>query len=362
MARFDRWPCERRPLLDPIIGARIEQLTAYPAHHWHLSAPDTPLTPAGDSLLFVSDRAGGLHPNLFRLQIRTGAIEQVTGTDRLDPEAVTPAVNGREPVASRAGEEGELDAIDLETGDWETLAVFLRAGLDGCHRSAAGEYVVTVVTQEGEGTITAVHTEGMRTVPILGELHRATAARFSPDSKHSVLYVTAAPAALRCVEFDGTGDRELYSGVQAFGVRCSARSDRSDRSGPNTEHRTPNTEHRTLNACPPSWLGAGDEVLFIAGSGPGPIMAVPRQGGSPREISPLPCRWVRSNGTGDRLVALAADRIVLIDPRSGGVRPLCSGCSAWVRPCFSPDGRWVVYADRDAQGYSQLFLAFLDEE
>src|SRR5207245_7633693 len=56
---FDRWPCERRPLLDPIIGARIEQLTAYPAHHWHLSAPDTPLTPAGDSLLFVSDRAGG---------------------------------------------------------------------------------------------------------------------------------------------------------------------------------------------------------------------------------------------------------------------------------------------------------------
>ena len=51
MARFDRWPCERRPLLDPIIGARIEQLTAYPAHHWHLSAPDTPLTPAGDSLL-----------------------------------------------------------------------------------------------------------------------------------------------------------------------------------------------------------------------------------------------------------------------------------------------------------------------
>ena len=40
MARFDRWPCERRPLLDPITGARIEQLTGYPAHHWHQHRPD----------------------------------------------------------------------------------------------------------------------------------------------------------------------------------------------------------------------------------------------------------------------------------------------------------------------------------
>src|SRR5712692_417824 len=219
MALPTRWPSERRPLRDPITGVRIEQLTAYPANHWHLSAPDTPLTPAGDYLLFTSDRAGGPHPALFRLEMRTGAIEQVTGTGGLAPSEVTPAGNGRQAIAVISGDDGEVVAIDLETGERETLAVFLRARLDGCHRSASGEYVVTVVTQEEEATITAVHTEGMRTVPILGDLPGATAARFSPDSKNSILYVTPAPPALRCVEFDGAGDRELLSGIQVF--RCS---------------------------------------------------------------------------------------------------------------------------------------------
>src|SRR5947209_3470524 len=73
MALLSPWPSERRPLRDPITGTRMEQLTAYPAHHWHLAAPDTPLTPAGDYLLFTSDRTGGPHPELFRLEMRTGA-------------------------------------------------------------------------------------------------------------------------------------------------------------------------------------------------------------------------------------------------------------------------------------------------
>jgi hypothetical protein len=244
-------------------------------------------------------------------------------------------------------------AIDLETGDRETLAVFLRAGLDGCHRSASGEYVVTVVTQEEGVTITAVHTEGMRTVPILEDLPGATAARFSPDSKNSVLYVTPAPAALRCVEFDGAGDRELLSGVQVF------RSSGLQADGP--EHLNTRTPER-LNTCPPSWLGSGDEVLFIGGAGQGPIMAVPRQGGLSREISPLSWRWARSNGPGDQIVALASDTIVLIDPRSGDAQPLCSGRGAGARPCFSPNGRSVIFSDHDERGYSQLFIAHLDEE
>src|SRR5712692_6600482 len=79
MALLSPWPSERRPLRDPVTRTRIEQLTAFPANHWHLSAPDTPLTPAGDYLLFTSDRTGGPPPDLFRLEMRTGAIEQVTG-------------------------------------------------------------------------------------------------------------------------------------------------------------------------------------------------------------------------------------------------------------------------------------------
>lgn len=355
MTRRDRWPSERRRFLDPHTGTRIEQLTAYPANHWHLSAPDTPLTPAGEFLLFTSDRPGEPSPSLFRLETRTGAIAQVTHALPLDPEGMTPAARGMQAIAALPGDEGEVIAIDLETGEVETLAVFLGARLEGCHRSTSGEYVVTVVTREEEATITAVHTEGMRAVPIHSDLCGPTAARFSPDSKNSVLYVTTAPASLRCTAFDGTGDRELCSGVQAFGVRCSVLGAGSD-----TAHRTPHTEHPS--AFPPSWLGTGDEALFIAGPGPGPLMTVPRQGGSPRVISSLPCRWARSNGAGDRIVALASGAIVLIDPRSREARPLCSSRSAEGRPCFSPDGRSVIFSDDDERGYTQLFIAFLDQE
>jgi hypothetical protein len=363
MTLLTRWPSERRLFRDPVTGTRIEQLTACPANHWHLSAPETPLTPAGDYLLFTSDRAGGPHPSLFRLEMSAGAIERVTGSLHLDPDSVTPAANGRQAIASLRGEEGEVVALDLETGEWETLAVFLGAELDGCHRSASGEYVVTIVHQEEEATITAVHTEGMRTVPILSVPRGHGLARFSPDSKNSILYVAPASVAIYCVEFDGTGDRVLHSGIQAF--RRSGVQESLVRAPECPDTRTPErlnarTPERP-SACPPTWLGSGEEVLFIAGTKEGPLLTVPRQGGVPREISPLSCRWVRSNGAGDRVVALASDTIVLIDPRSGDARPLCSGRGAEARPCFSPDGGSVIFSDRDARGYFQLFIAYLDE-
>src|SRR5438046_569887 len=213
MAHTPGQPSERREFRDPITGCRTVALTAEPAHHWLLSAPDTPLTPAGDYLLFLSDRGGAPQANLFRREMQTGIIEPVTVTDRLVAGGITPAANGRQAIALLRGEEGEVVAIDLETGEWETLAVFLDAQLEGCHRSASGEYVVTVVTQQDEAVITAVHTEGMRTVPILEAPRGVHAARFSPDSKNSVLYVRDEPPEVRCVEFDGTGDRLLWSGL-----------------------------------------------------------------------------------------------------------------------------------------------------
>jgi hypothetical protein len=361
MAQRHHASLKRREIRDPVTGRRIVALTAGPANHWPLTAPDTPLTPAGDRLLFLSDAAGGL--NLFRLEMPAGAIDQVTETDRLIPEGITPAANGRQAIALLRGEEGEVVAIDLETGEWETLAVFMDARLEGCHRSASGEYVVTVVTQDQEAVITAVHTEGMRTVPIHEAPRAVHGARFSPDSRNSVLYITDDPPEIRCVEFDGTGDRLLGSGVQGFrgsGVR-----------GLTVDH--PITQnHDPLNSPPPIWRGLGEEILFIAGPGPGPIMAIPRQEGSPREVSSLPSLWVRSDGSGEQFVALVASgdeavdppsfRIVQITAHSGIVKPLISECSDWACPCFSPDGRSVVYTGRDERGFTQLFQAFLQEE
>lgn len=353
-------PAEPRTLRDPVTGCRIRQLTAGPAHHWPLAGPDTPLTPAGDHLLFLSSREGEPLVSLFRLGMRSGAVHPVTDTDRLLPGGITPAANGRQAISLLRGEEGEVAAIDLETGEWETLAVFLDAELAGCHRSASGEYVVTTVTQGSEAVITAVHTEGMRTVPILEGPRGIHAARFSPDSKNSVLYVTGEPPEIRCVEFDGTGDRVLCSGVQAFRPGTREAGD--------GVQAIPGIN---LSACDPIWRGSGGEVLYIAGGVPGPVEAVPRQGGPPREVVSVPCVWLRSDARGERLVAVApagagegeplAAQIILIDAGTGEQTPLVSECSAWAAPCFSPEGESVVYAGTDEQGFTQIYQVLLHE-
>jgi hypothetical protein len=365
MERRKTRSAEFREFRDPLTGRRIEPLTAGSAGHWLLSAPDTSLTPAGDCLLFLARPAGAPHSTLCRREMRTGAIEPVIETDRLVLDSIVPAANSRQAIALLRGEEGEVAAIDMETGEWETLAVFLDAELAGCHRSASGEYVVTVVTRGEEAIITAVHTEGMRTVPILEAARGVHAARFSPDSRNSVLYLTDNPPEVRCVEFDGTGDRALASGIQVFGTgKVNGRPVFVDPEHLNT--RTP--EYLTFT---PIWRGSGEEVLFIAGEEAAPILAVPRAGGEPRMVSSLPCSWLRSDGPGERLVAVAAaatgseslpeGRIVLLDPASGDAVPLVSRCVPEARPCFSPDGHSVFYGGRDDAGFTQVYQVRLDD-
>jgi hypothetical protein len=172
------------------------------------------------------------------------------------------------------------------------------------------------------------------------------------------------------------GSRVLCSGVQAFGRSGVGNPDASGALSLSVLNpRTP----ETLNTPPPIWRGSGDEVVFIAGGAPGPIAAVPRQGDTPppsrppgaREVSSLPCIWVRSDSSGERLVALVMAReraeklpsgqIVLIDARSGEAVPLVSGCSAGARPCFSPDGQFVVYAGSDDREFTQVCQVYLQD-
>ena len=163
--------------------------------------------------------------------MRTGAIEPVIETDRLVLDGIVPAANSRQAIALLRGEEGEVAAIDLETGECETLAVFPDAELEGCHRSASGEYIVTVVTRGEEAIITAVHTEGMRTVPILEALRGVHAARFSPElqEQRSVCHARSSRDPLRGVRRDGrSGARLGRSGVRVFGCSGADPTDRSD--------------------------------------------------------------------------------------------------------------------------------------
>jgi hypothetical protein len=383
-----RHPPEFRESHDPITGARIRQLTGAPADHFPLFQADSTFTPAGEALLFASNR-GGAGLDLCWLDLETGEIARVTEDGRLSPEAAAPAADGARAIAALRGEEGEVVAIDLETGEWETLAVFPDAALDGCHLSASGEYIVTVVRREGEQTITAVHTEGMRTLPIHEVVSSAGAPRFSPDSRHSVLYtsVQGQRAAVCCVEFDGTGDRVLYHHEVTGRMGDTIRDISLTQVVPLTSARRGEqpSDSAAANAgwlTTASWLGS-DEVLVLPAPGREPLLAVPRQGGPARLVNPRACAWARSSMDGSRIVALLSPEnglppsspntraqrapaedlnteswdLVLLDPVTAEVRPLCSGCSSRARPTFRPDGGAVVFTGRDRAGHWQLFLA-----
>jgi Tol biopolymer transport system component len=355
MAQFDTFPSEMRELQDPITGTRLIQLTAHPASHLPLAAGSS-FTPSGHTLLLCSSR--GADPerhNLFQLQLPTGELTQITETDQLDPASVALAADGKRAVASLLD---ELAAVELETGEWETLAVFSDGSLTDCHLSASGEYALTVLHRGGTCSLMAVHTEGMRTVPILEELAIATRPRFSPDSRNSVLYLGAKEPeraeepspfpALRCVEFDGSNDRRLYP----------------------ARHPQVQSDAPIMMA---DWIATGEEVLFIAGPGRGPLLILPRQGGLLQLLSQNDYLWACSNPSGTQIIALAAppgipsaqpeDRahrghqIVLLDLPSGATIPICSGLTGWARPTFSPNGRSILYADPDEHGHSQLYLA-----
>jgi hypothetical protein len=358
MALLDTWPSEVREFRDPVTGARLLQLTGHPADHFPLVSADSSFTPAGEAVLLVSNRDRGAW-NLFCLDRSNGALFQVTETDQLDPHSLTPAADGRRAIVTLAGDEAEIAAVELESGEWETLAVFPDARLNGCHLSASGEYVLTAVTREEQTALLAVHAEGMRVVPILEELETATSARFSPDLRNSALYLGAAPSApsgipsisraLRCVEFDGSNDRLLYP---------------------------PLGSGRAAPVIDASWIGTGEEALLVAGPGYGPLLAAPRQGGGLRTIAERACLWARSNASGDRIVALiappdvslsaATDRnarthqIVLLHPETGETILLCSGRSGWAQPTFSSDGASVLFADRDEEDHFQLYLVALE--
>jgi hypothetical protein len=347
MALLNRWPSERREVQATVCGALLQQLTCYPADHIPLAQASSSLTPAGDTLLFTSTRSGP-DPALFRMDLSTGEIVQVTETGRPDPQRVTPAADGRRAIAGLAGEDGEIVAIDLDTGEWETLAVFPDASMDGCHLSASGEYVVTAVTRGSDTTLTAVHTEGMRTVPILEELPIAAAPRFSPDLRNSVLYAVPQSSSgsevqnpgLWCVEFDGTGNHRLHSPTGAGFTAAS-------------------------------WLGTGEAILFVMGDEEGPIGIASKTDDGTRVLLQRPSLWARSNPNGSRIVALADRRqggtlpasvepdtylLLLLDVPSGETASLATVRDASARPTFTPDGQSLLYADRDDQGHLQLYL------
>ena len=124
MAIGKRYPPERRTYRDSQTGHQVTQLTDSPAEDYHLYFYNPAITLDGRYLIFFSERTG--LSNLFRLQLDSGEIVQLTDTRPVRAEywPFTEAVRGSGACLATIGSGGreifyfegsELWAVELES-------------------------------------------------------------------------------------------------------------------------------------------------------------------------------------------------------------------------------------------------------
>jgi oligogalacturonide lyase len=119
-----RYPAERRSYRDPLTGREVWQLTNSAAEDYHLYFYNPSVTPDGRYLIFFSERTG--LSNLFRLDLRTGEIVQLTDAPavRADYWPFTGPVQGAGACLACIGSGGrevfyfegaQLRAVEIES-------------------------------------------------------------------------------------------------------------------------------------------------------------------------------------------------------------------------------------------------------
>ena len=106
MAVGTRYPSERRTYRDAQTGRQVTQLTNSPAEDYHLYYYNPAVTPDGRYLIFFTERTG--LSNLFRLQLDSGEIVQLTDTRPVRAEywPFTEAVRGAWACLAAIGSAG----------------------------------------------------------------------------------------------------------------------------------------------------------------------------------------------------------------------------------------------------------------
>jgi oligogalacturonide lyase len=118
------WPSERRTFRDPITNREIEQLTSI-GNNVHLYFTENAFDSQGGSIIFRSDRASSEqraphenpHFNLFRLDLDTGVITQLT--DEAESIGGVTKTHDSQLIAYIAGNQVKL--LDTCTGNIRTL-------------------------------------------------------------------------------------------------------------------------------------------------------------------------------------------------------------------------------------------------
>jgi len=350
MSKGKRYPSEKKVLKDAKTDVTIFQMTDHPSIHHNLYFVNPSCTPDGKTVIFVSERSGTA--NLYKADIESGEIVQLTDIDNLNSFSATPAKDNRRVFFS-AGE--EVRAIDLETLDEYILARFPDGSVGNCNLSGDGSMLVTAVRRAGETWITAVHTDGSGSISVYSSDRSVGHVQFCPADNNLILYSSDITQRMWLVQLDGSNDRPLYlHGPEQW------------------------ITHE-------SWLGMTDEVIFT--HWPHALKGIKKDSDTARIVSDLNAWHASSRIDGSLIVCdtVCPDiGLQLIDPKTREHWALCypessSQGTQWSEvvpasgeatektygpqwshphPSFSLDGTMVIYTS-DKTGHPQVYVAFV---
>ena len=364
-----RFAPERQTYTDPVSGAKITQWTTYKGNSSHLYFTNPGWYDGGRKLLFISDRENCT--NLFGLDLESGEITQLTD---FGPERGTVGSVSKNPVREEACfyHMGTLMALDLESLELRELYTRPEGYTSGgTNLTADGQYVCTNHSQDlssrfrvdlGHGyigfreiweahphsMIVKVALDGSGSEVVFEEDYWVGHVNTSPKLPHILTYCHEGPWHLVENRIWGL---DIESG-QTWQIR------------PNAPDEAIGHEY---------WMVDGEHIGYHGRTPQGPVYGAIRYDNTDQVEAPFTYGSTHFHSLSLDLIVGDGSRddpyLLLWRFRDGqfeGPKVLVHHRGSFhiqrvhVHPCFSPDGKYVLYT-ADPQGYGQVYTVEVPE-
>ena len=361
-----KWPSELREYKDPVSGAHVRQLTGYRGHSNHFYFTYPCWYDEGRKIVIASDREN--RTNFFGVDLASGDLTQLTALEPCDGEVDAQSMTMNPRRAEMYFVQGKtLLALDLNTLAQRPLFTMPQGYVpEAANATADGQYVVTGYCQDLSGEIAVDLAHGYVGFREIWAAHpHCVIIRISLESgAHEVLFedrcwlghLNTSPTLPHIMSFCHEGPWDLVDN-RIWGLNLKTRETWKIR--PTAPGEMVGHEY---------WMDDGEHIGYHGRTANRPIYGSVRYDNRDALEAPFASNswhfhgfrrdWVVGDGDAQNAYLL------LWRLRNGqyqGPKALTWHRGSFhtqrlhVHPCFSADGKQIVYT-ADPQGYGQVFV------
>lgn len=200
------FPSEAQQRRDERTGLPIVQITAHGSINHHLYPLTCSTTPDGEWVIFASNRSGTWQ--FYKARFPQGEIVQLTDEPR--------GVSGYSGHLTPDGQEllftasGTIRAVNIETLQERTIAVWEGASLGEVNLSRSGQWLATAMKRGGRNYLAIARTDGSRSEVILESPRTIIHPQFCPVDETLIEYAQDPAPRMWLIRRDGSGNTCLY--------------------------------------------------------------------------------------------------------------------------------------------------------